>query len=132
MARALAESAAEADRLALARAFGSRLISAWWDALTRAEHAPPALRPPMQPFEMAELPPSAEALADSLGETAAELDAEAAAYHIGLTYTCTLPRAHRASMGIYYTPPCLTARLIAQATAGLMRAGGEEAGASDG
>ena len=117
MARALAESAADSDRLALARAFGSRLISAWWDALTRAEHAPLPLRAPLQPFKTAELPPSAEALADSLGETAAALDAETAAYHIGLTYTCTLPRAHRASMGIYYTPPCLTARLIAQATA---------------
>ena len=117
MARALAESAAEADRLALARAFGSRLISAWWNALTCAEHAALVLRPPLQPFETAELPPSAEALADSLGETVAELDAETAAYHIGLTYICTLPRAHRASMGIYYTPPCLTARLIAQATA---------------
>ena len=117
MARALAESAADSDRLALARAFGSRLISAWWHALTCAEHAPLPLRAPLQPFATAELPPSAEALADSLGETAARLDAETAAYHIGLTYTCTLPRAHRASMGIYYTPPCLTARLIAQATA---------------
>ena len=47
MARALDESAADSDRLALARAFGSRLISAWWAALTCAEHAPPALRPPL-------------------------------------------------------------------------------------
>ena len=30
MASALVESAADSDRLALARAFGSRLISAWW------------------------------------------------------------------------------------------------------
>lgn len=116
MARALADSTADTDRLALARAFGARLISAWWQALLSPDAPSPDLRAPLQPFETADLPPSAEALADSLGEAAAQLDAETTAYHIGLIYTSTLPSAHRASLGIYYTPPCLTARLIAQAT----------------
>lgn len=117
MARALAESTEETERLALARGFGVGLVSAWWRSLTAPESASTPLRPPMQNLNTGELPASAVALAESLGEAAAQLDAETAAYQIGLTYTCTLPRAHRAELGIYYTPPCLTARLIAQATA---------------
>lgn len=58
MARALAETTADSDRLALARAFGSRLISAWWDALTRAEHAPPPLHPPLPDIILADLGPA--------------------------------------------------------------------------
>ncbi|AXQ96331.1 SAM-dependent methyltransferase (plasmid) [Cereibacter sphaeroides] len=117
MARALAESTTAPERLALARAFGVALMSAWWSALTAAESTSVRLRPPLQDFDTAELPDSAAALAASLGKAAAQLDPESAAYQIGLTYTCTLPRTHRAELGIYYTPPCLTARLIAQATA---------------
>lgn len=117
MARALAESTEEAERLALARSFGAGLIAAWWSALTAAENTDTPLRLPLQDLDVAELPASAAALAASLGKAAAELDPETAAYQIGLTYTCTLPRTHRAELGIYYTPPCLTARLIAQATA---------------
>ena len=117
MVRGLADGAHETDRQALARAFGHRFVAAWWRTIATPECASPALRAPLHPFETGELPPWAEALADSLGEAAAQLDAETAAYHIGLTYTCMLPRAHRAELGIYYTPPSLTARLIAQATA---------------
>jgi len=116
MARALADSTPDTDRLALARAFGAHIVSAWWRTLVATDAARPELRPPLQSFETSDLPPSAEALADSIGAAAAQLDAETAAYHIGLIYTSTLPPVHRASLGIYYTPPCLTARLIAQAT----------------
>jgi adenine-specific DNA-methyltransferase len=63
-----------------------------------------------------ELPESARALADSLGEAAAQLNVEAAAYQIGLAYTGMLPPEYRAAQGVYYTPPALTARLTAQAT----------------
>ncbi|MGB0747116.1 MAG: HsdM family class I SAM-dependent methyltransferase [Magnetospiraceae bacterium] len=116
MARALAGSTDEVERLALARAFGARLISSWWHVLTSTFASPPELRAPLKPFDLVDLPQSAEALAESLGDAAAQLDAETAAYHIGLIYTSMLPPAHRAAFGIYYTPPSLTARLIAQAT----------------
>ena len=45
------------------------------------------------------------------------MDPEEAVHAIGLTYTGMLPPAYRASRGIFYTPPQLTARLLDQATA---------------
>jgi adenine-specific DNA-methyltransferase len=74
------------------------------------------LREPLQAFDQVELPKTAQALADSIGTAAAQLDTETAAYQIGLAYTGMLPAEHRGVLGIYYTPPTLTARLIAQAT----------------
>lgn len=114
--RALAISLADSERLAFARAFGARLVASWWSCLTARDGFAFPLRAPLQPFETDPLPPSSCALADSIGEAAARLDAEAAAYQIGLVYTGMLPRQHRAALGVYYTPPVLTARLIEQAT----------------
>lgn len=117
MSRALALSCSEGDRLALARAFGIRLIAAWWRALTAKDYTPQPLRASLQAYELIDLADSAAALADSIGETAATLGPERAAYQIGLIYTGMLPPEHRGEFGIYYTPPSLTARLIDQATA---------------
>ncbi len=116
-AQALADASNDTDRLGQTRAFGMRLVSAWWRALTAQDGTGSTLRPLLRSFPIADLPPSMEDLADRLGEAAAQFDAETAAYHIGLTYTRMLPRKHRAEFGIYYTPPVLTARLIAQASA---------------
>lgn len=117
MARAFGESSAENDRLSIARSFGSRLVEAWWQQFITQNGSTAALRPPLEVLELVDLPPAAEALANSIGKTAAEMEAEVAAYHIGLIYTSMLPRPHRAALGIYYTPPALTDRLIEQATA---------------
>src|SRR5689334_11685553 len=91
MSRALATASRETDRLALARSFGARMVAAWWNTLTATAARPEPLRPPLQDFDCAELPQSAEALADSIGDAAARLDPEAAAYQIGLAYTGMLP-----------------------------------------
>lgn len=115
-ARAFAESVKDGERLVVARSFGTRLISTWWDAFLAQHRSGAALRPPIEPFKVASLSPSAHVLADSLAEAAARFGAETAAYHIGLIYTCMLPRPHRAELGIYYTPPALTDRLITQAS----------------
>lgn len=117
MVRALGESCAENDRLTIARSFGSRLVEAWWQQFVMQNGSTAALRPPLEVLELVDLPPAAEALANSIGKTAAELEAEVAAYHIGLIYTSMLPRPHRAALGIYYTPPALSDRLIEQASA---------------
>lgn len=114
--RTLSESVPPDQQLALARAFGVRLINAWWAALVAGDRQPQQLRPPLQVFEFFELPEPAAALADDIGEAAVNLDPERAAYQIGLIYTGMLPVEHRGNFGIYYTPPGLTARLIAQAT----------------
>lgn len=115
--RVLADTITEdEDRIAFASAFGHLLISAWWQTLTSEDSSAPTLRQPLQPYSTMDLPTSARTLADALGKAAAQLDAEIAAYHIGQIYTCLLPPAYRAERGIYYTPPALTTRLIAQAT----------------
>jgi adenine-specific DNA-methyltransferase len=116
MSRALAASVRPLARLALSYSFGHRLITAWWHALTAADAKTQPLREPPQAFDLVELPKTAEALADSIGTAAAQLDAETASCQIGLTYTGMLPAEHRAAFGVYYTPPSLCARLIAQAT----------------
>lgn len=116
MARALAESVREPDRLILAHSFGHRVVVALWQALTASTSAMQTLRTPPQAVAQTELPDAAQALAGSLGRAAAQLDPEIAAYRIGLIYTAMLPPELRAARGIYYTPPALTARLIAQAT----------------
>ncbi len=116
MCRALAASVRPADRLTIAYSFGHRLITAWWKALTAVDATAQPLREPLQALDLVELPETAQALADSIGTAAAQLDAETAAYQIGLAYTGMLPAEHRGTHGIYYTPPALTARLIARAT----------------
>jgi adenine-specific DNA-methyltransferase len=115
MSRALAALSPEAGRLALARGFGSRLVTAWWRAFSVSMKSPELLRSPVETFDLVELPDAALALADSLGAAAATHHPEAAAYQIGQIYTGMLPIEYRSALGVYYTPPALSARLIAQA-----------------
>jgi hypothetical protein len=44
MSRELAVSSQEADRLPLARAFGFRMVAAWWKAITASASSPEPLR----------------------------------------------------------------------------------------
>ncbi|KAB2518359.1 N-6 DNA methylase [Pseudomonas sp. GXM4] len=116
MARALVATFPADHQLALARAFGVRLIEAWWCGLTSVDIVPQELRSPLHPFPTEPLPEAAAALAETIGRTAAKFNAETAAYQIGLTYTGMLPAVHRGEYGIFYTPPVLTARLLDQVT----------------
>ena len=116
MTRALAAASCEADRLTLARSFGHRVISAWWQTLTVEDGPTFPLREPLQAFPLMALPEAVQTLADTIGRVAAQLAPETAAYQIGLAYTGMLPTEFRGAQGIYYTPPALTARLIEQAT----------------
>jgi adenine-specific DNA-methyltransferase len=109
-------SVAEPDRLAAARAFVHSLAAAWWRALTAEDRSPVPLRQLFEPLDAAQLPDWALTVATGLGEEAAALDTNAAAYQIGLAYSGMLPREHRAALGVFYTPPALAARLIFQAT----------------
>ena len=116
MARALAYKFPADHQLALARAFGVRMIESWWDELTSVDIVQPELRAPLQPLSIEVLPQVAASVAETIGRAAASLDAEMAAYQIGLTYTGMLPAEHRGTYGVFYTPPVLTARLIDQVT----------------
>lgn len=116
LARGHADELDEPARLALARAFGYRVVVAWWTAFAGPDEIA-GLREPFEPVRPIRLSRAMTALADKIGCSLASLDAESAAYHVGLTYIGMLSRAHRAANGIYYTPPVLGARLIDQATA---------------
>jgi len=117
MARALAASTGDENRLALARSVTHQTISAYWNAHQEsalADHWPIHDLP--SSVECAELSESAAALAQSMGAAAAELDVMEASYLIGVLYTATMPGRERADFGAYYTPPALCDRLIQMAT----------------
>jgi adenine-specific DNA-methyltransferase len=111
IASSLSEAATDSRRLLFARTFGYRIVAAWWGAI--ATMSP--LRAPLEEFELINLPANALALADRIGSAIGGLAPESAAYEIGAVYTGMLTQQHRAEHGTYYTPPALSARLIAQA-----------------
>jgi adenine-specific DNA-methyltransferase len=113
---ALAAATGDAERLGYARAFGVRAIGAWWARLDLDSTYPQPLRAFLRAFECPSLPDSLVAIADRFGATAARMPAELAAYAIGRAYTEMLPPDYRTKLGVYYTPPLLTARLIALAS----------------
>ncbi|MBI3993507.1 MAG: Eco57I restriction-modification methylase domain-containing protein [Candidatus Lambdaproteobacteria bacterium] len=104
------------DRLGLARAFCHRLISAWWREFATSAGECPPLRPMLVRLDAPRLDATVETLADDMGAAAALMDIELAAYQIGSIYSALLPADHRERLGVYYTPPALTARLLDQAT----------------
>jgi adenine-specific DNA-methyltransferase len=55
-------------------------------------------------------------LAKTLGKSAASLDSITASYWLSVTYTGMLPDEMRSRLGVYYTPPALSARLLDMAT----------------
>jgi adenine-specific DNA-methyltransferase len=52
------------------------------------------------------------ALARTVGREAAELPIEQACYQLSATYTALVPSCTRSALGMYYTPPALTDRLL--------------------
>jgi hypothetical protein len=87
LGKAFTASVAESDRLAAAQAFVHSLAAAWWRALTAEDRRPVPLRKLFEPLDVAQLPDWALTVAASLGEEAAALDTNAAAYQIGLAYS---------------------------------------------
>ena len=116
MARALGVAVDDKNQLELAQAFCWHVVAAWWQSLTADGGDCLPLRPLLQPLELPPLPGWAKTLAHSMGSIASQSDVEAAAYQIGLTYTGMLSNDYKARLGVYYTPPVLTARLLDQAT----------------
>ena len=51
-------------------------------------------------------------MAQSIGQQAANLPLEQACYQLSATYTALVPSSLRSAMGMYYTPPALTKRLL--------------------
>lgn len=103
------------DRISEVREFCRIAITTWWQELTVAARWPRPVRVD-EASEDIECSPAAISVAMSIGRAAATLDIETACYRLGLLYQSLQPQDHRARLGIYYTPPPLTARLIEQAT----------------
>ncbi len=51
-------------------------------------------------------------LARTVGHEAAQLPIEQACYQLSATYTVLVPAGTRSALGMYYTPPALTDRLL--------------------
>ena len=114
MARGYAQARAnERTRLSLARAFTAVVLEAFWASLVERCGARMRIRP--VPLQLPAFSREAKAVAVSAGRLIAEFPVDHAGYLIGSIYTVMLPDAHRTSMGAYYTPPPLVARLISQA-----------------
>ena len=116
-AHKLAFQVPEPSRIAYAHTFGVRVVHAWWQACTAAHRVRGEARP--APGNLRHTRPLAargRRLADAFGAAVADLEAEVAAYQIGLLYTGMLPQAQRSKFGVYYTPPCLARRLLDRAS----------------
>jgi adenine-specific DNA-methyltransferase len=116
MARELAAGLETEKRLSLARAFCASVIKTYWFDSQREYGAPWALPNHFQSLPNSGLEEPAASLADAMGRAAARLDPIKASYLIGVTYTAMLPDDTRSRLGVYYTPPGLTARLLDMAT----------------
>lgn len=116
MARGYAQARTnDRTRLALARAFTATVLESFWASLCERHGSRVKIKPvtlPLPPFSR-----EAHEVAESAGRLIAEFPVDHAGYLIGSIYTVMLPGAHRTSMGAYYTPPPLVARLIDQAQA---------------
>lgn len=110
-ARRIAESISqEATRLLSTRAFCTRIIQSYWQAICKNHCAEFELFPHQLP--LISLPQNLLDLADDIGKAVAFFPVEDAGYLIGSIYTVMLPISMRSEMGAYYTPPSLVNRLI--------------------
>lgn len=116
MARALAAIAQGNKRLTLARAFSASVIKTYWFEIQRQYRSTWSLPNPFLPSTGSELEEPAASLAKTLGCAAARLDPIKASFLIGVIYTAMLPDETRSRLGVYYTPPGLTCRLLDMAT----------------
>lgn len=111
--RQVAESFPERTRLGLSRAFCIHVMETWWAQLRGRSRR--ALRAPW--CDAPELTDEyALGAAQAVGELAARLSVEHAAYLIGTTYALMLPEAYRRKHGVFYTPPDVTRRLLDRVT----------------
>ena len=106
MSRAWAETVPDRQRQQAAWAFIKTAIERYAEVSGRGRIAPPDIA---FSYRMGK---SATELARIVGEEVAELPIEFASYHLSTTYTALVPPNTRSALGMYYTPPALTARLL--------------------
>lgn len=110
-ARDLAESSPPKLRTVYAQSFCAAAITRYWNKL----HEPHGRELRGTPKTKA-LSDEAAGIAAALGDAAALMHVEEAAYFIGSTYAAMLPPEVRSEHGVYYTPPAVVRRLLDAAT----------------
>lgn len=116
MARALADALQGDQRLALARYFCASVLGIYWFETQRQYRTAWPLPDLSMPWPRNELEEPEASLAKTLGSAAACLDPIKASYLIGVIYMAMLPDETRSRLGVFYTPPGLTRRLLDMAT----------------
>jgi adenine-specific DNA-methyltransferase len=116
IARTLAEGLDGENRLLLARSFCAAVIETYWFESQRQYRQAWSLPNHFLPGPKGDLSELPAQLANTMGTAAARLDSITASYLIGVTYTAMLPNDIRSRLGVYYTPPGLTRRLLEMAT----------------
>ena len=116
IARTLVAGLDVEKRLLLARSFCASVIKTYWFESQRQFRQASSLPNHFLPGPTVDLAELAAQLANTMGTTAARLDSITASYLIGVTYTAMLPSDVRSRLGVYYTPPGLTRRLLEMAT----------------
>jgi adenine-specific DNA-methyltransferase len=107
---------ANAACIETARLVAQVATQGWWEASVKAAGGDPVrLCPPAGPTALLDLPERVVAEAKDIGRDLATLPAVEANALIGRLYTQALPAAHRATSGVFYTPPALVQRLLNQA-----------------
>lgn len=98
------------DRISHARSMVREAVSTWWNAHHTHNRWP--IVPPPEHIELPPLEAFAAQQARRVGTNAASLGAADASYLLGCYYTAMMPKAARARLGAYYTPPALCERLL--------------------
>lgn len=111
MARAWSLTVPERRRQQAAWAFIKTAIDAYVVIFSRASAAPVRVTPPAIALGHA-LDKTVFELARTVGREAAALPIEQACYQLSATYTALVPGTMRSALGMYYTPPALTDRLL--------------------
>jgi adenine-specific DNA-methyltransferase len=107
MARAWSETVPERQRQQAAWAFIKTAIDAYADITgVRSRITAPDIALTFQ------LDQPVIELARTVGREVAELPIEQASYQLSATYTALVPSGMRSALGMYYTPPALTDRLL--------------------
>jgi len=116
MAKAWAKEFSDEKRIAAARLFIAEAIATFAKDLALDSGLEFVfVTPAPEGLVSGKLDRPANSLAVTLGEEAACLDPVSAGYWLSATYTAMLPDEMRARLGIYYTPPALSRRLIEMA-----------------
>lgn len=115
-ARTLAESHKGSARASLACAFVENVIETYARTIQARSGDRVGLSPCPALVPRAALDRAAIDLGQTLGEAAASLDPTEASYTLSTVYTAMLPPDFRASFGVFYTPPAITARLLSMAS----------------